>query len=65
MHEQLFKEGQVFIYEGVKYKILSVGNHQVADEPAGFSYSFRPLDDIEKDEAIAKKAEEKLDKTES
>ena len=49
MLEQIIKEGEIFKINGVKCQILSVGSHEVDGEPAGFSYSFRPVDDILKD----------------
>ena len=57
MHEQLFEEGELFTVKGVELQILSVGNHQVDGEPAGFSYSFRVADDIKKDAEVAATAE--------
>ena len=47
--EKLLEEGEVFEIKGVKCQILSVGNHQVDGEDAGFSYSFRTVEEIKND----------------
>ena len=64
MKDQMFNEGEVFKVKGVEFQILSVGDHQVEGKPAGYSYSFRSVDDIEKDaEVAAQDDEEKTDET--
>ncbi len=63
MLDQQFNEGEVFELKGVEFKILSVGSHQVEGQPAGYSYSFRPVADIEKDAEIAASAEQEDEAT--
>lgn len=57
MTDKIIEEGAEFELNGVKCRILSVGEHNVEGEPAGYSYSFRPVEDIEKDEELAQQAE--------
>lgn len=59
MLKQIIEEGATVEINGVECRILSVGEHNVNGEPAGFSYSFRPVEDIEKDEDLARQAEER------
>lgn len=57
MSNQIIEEGATFELNGVQCKVVSVGSHQVDGEPAGYSYSFRSVEDIENDEQVARDAE--------
>ena len=65
MTEQIINENETFELNGVTCQILSVGAHTVDGEPAGYSYSFRPVADIEQDARVAEEAERKREEAEA